>query len=47
MLAEGSDLVFCGHHANQYAEKLVPIAIDFNADPEFEWRGTDLMASEN
>ncbi|GAA2123455.1 hypothetical protein J2S68_003638 [Glycomyces algeriensis] len=46
-LAEGGDLVFCGHHANQFAEKLVPIAIDFTADPEFEWRGTDLMASQN
>jgi Zn ribbon nucleic-acid-binding protein len=46
-LAGGGDLVFCGHHANQYADQLVPIAVGFNAEPEFEWRGSDLMASEN
>ncbi|MFC4336409.1 DUF7455 domain-containing protein [Salininema proteolyticum] len=47
LLAEGGDLVFCGHHANAYADKLVPIVVDFSVEPEFEWRGKDLMASEN
>jgi hypothetical protein len=42
-LAEGGELVFCGHHANKYAEQLVTIAVAFVADPEFSWRGTDLM----
>lgn len=49
LLAGGDDLVFCGHHANAYAEQLVPIAVDFTVDPEFEWRGNELTptASEN
>lgn len=45
-VAGGGDLVFCGHHANMYAEDLVKIAIEVSADPEFTWRGTELM-SEN
>jgi hypothetical protein len=42
-VAEGGDLVFCGHHANKYAEQLVKIAVEVAVDPEFSWRGTDLM----
>jgi hypothetical protein len=43
-IAEGGDLVFCGHHANKYAEQLVKIAVEVAVDPEFSWRGTDLMS---
>jgi hypothetical protein len=43
-VAEGGDLVFCGHHANKYAEQLVKIAVEVAVDPEFSWRGTDLMS---
>ena len=42
-LAGGSELVFCGHHANKYAERLVSIAVAVAADQEFSWRGTELM----
>ena len=44
-LAGGGELVFCGHHANKYAEDLVKIAVDVAVDPEFVWRGTQLMSS--
>ena len=45
MIAGGGELVFCGHHANKYAEDLVKIAIEVSADPEFtNWRGTELMS---
>ena len=43
-LAEGGELVFCGHHANKYAEELVKIAVTVAVDPEFSWRGSDLIA---
>ena len=46
-LAEGGELVFCGHHANRYAEDLVKIAVQYNADPEFVWRGADMMSNSN
>ena len=29
VLANGSDLVFCGHHAREYEDKLRDIAVDF------------------
>ena len=45
VLASGSDLVFCGHHANKYAENLVKIAVDVAVAPDFEWRGTELQAN--
>jgi hypothetical protein len=45
MTAGGGQLVFCGHHANKYAEKLVQIAVQVAVDPEFSWRGAELMAS--
>jgi hypothetical protein len=40
-LAGGGELVFCGHHANKYAEDLVKIAVEVAADPEFTWRGSE------
>ncbi|HEY3501514.1 MAG TPA: hypothetical protein VGN37_01865 [Actinocatenispora sp.] len=43
-VAGGGDLVFCGHHANKYAEQLVKIATDVSVDPELTWRGTQLMS---
>ncbi len=39
--------MFCGHHANKYADDLVKITVQFAADPDFEWRGADLMASNS
>jgi hypothetical protein len=39
--------VFCGHHANKYAEDLVKITVQFVSDPEFNWRGAELMANPN
>jgi hypothetical protein len=45
MIAGGGELVFCGHHANKYADKLVKIAVQVAVDPEFSWRGSELMAS--
>jgi len=45
MIAGGGELVFCGHHANKYAEKLVKIAVEVAVAPEFDWRGKELMAS--
>ena len=43
-LAEGGELVFCGHHANKYAEQLVKIADTYAAAPDFSWRGSELKA---
>jgi hypothetical protein len=45
MTAGGGELVFCGHHANKYAEKLVKIAVQIAVAPEFDWRGIELMAT--
>jgi hypothetical protein len=45
MIAGGGELVFCGHHANRYAEDLAKIAIQVAADPEFDWRGKELIAN--
>jgi hypothetical protein len=42
MIAGGGELVFCGHHANKYAEKLVKIAVEVAVAPDFSWRGSDL-----
>jgi hypothetical protein len=44
-IAGGGELVFCGHHANKYAEDLVKVAVEFAADPDFAWRGAELMAN--
>ncbi len=43
VLAGGGELIFCGHHANKYAEDLVKIAVDVVVAPEFSWRGTELQ----
>ena len=40
-IADGGQLVFCGHHANKYAESLKKIAVHVAADPDFVWRGND------
>ena len=45
LLAGGGELIFCGHHANKYAERLVTIAIEVAAAPDFAWRGSDLVAN--
>jgi hypothetical protein len=45
MIAGGGQLVFCGHHANKYAEQLVKIAVEVAIDPEFIWRGNEMMAN--
>jgi hypothetical protein len=46
VLAEGGELLFCGHHANKYARQLVNITTEFSTDPDFTWAGADLR-SEN
>jgi hypothetical protein len=45
VLAGGGELVFCGHHANKYAEELIKLAVEVNVAPEFAWRGTELMSN--
>jgi hypothetical protein len=45
VLAAGGELVFCGHHANKYADDLTKIAVQVGADPEFEWRGKEQSAN--
>lgn len=42
-IAGDRELVFCGHHANRYAEDLVKITVTYAADPDFTWRGAELM----
>ena len=42
MTANGGELVFCGHHANKYAQDLVKIAVEVVAAPDFDWRGAKL-----
>ena len=44
-LAGGGELVFCGHHANRYAEELVKIAVSVAVASDFTWRGTELMTN--
>src|SRR5256885_7361122 len=46
MIAGGGELVFCGHHANKYAEKLVKIAVQVAVSPEFDWRGAQPVGSQ-
>jgi hypothetical protein len=45
VLAGGGELVFCGHHANEFAPHLVKIAVDAVAASDFEWRGRELSGS--
>jgi hypothetical protein len=44
VLAGGGELVFCGHHANKYAEDLVKITVDYTVDSDFTWRGSELIS---
>jgi hypothetical protein len=44
VLAGGGELVFCGHHANKYADDLVKITVDYTVEPDFTWRGSELIA---
>jgi hypothetical protein len=44
VLAGGGQLVFCGHHANKYADDLVKITVDYTVEPDFTWRGSELIA---
>jgi len=41
MIAGGGQLVFCGHHANKYADHLVKIAVQVAVAPDFTWRGSE------
>jgi hypothetical protein len=43
VLAGGGELVFCGHHANKYADDLVKITVDYTVEPDFTWRGSELI----
>ena len=45
VLAGGGELVFCGHHANKFAEELVKLAVEVSVAPEFVWRGSELMSN--
>jgi hypothetical protein len=37
------ELVFCGHHANRYADNLAKVTIRYATDPDFTWRGAELV----
>jgi hypothetical protein len=37
------ELVFCGHHANRYADDLAKITVRYATDPDFTWRGAELV----
>lgn len=43
MIAGGGQLVFCGHHANKYAEELVKVALQVSVAPDFAWRGHEIQ----
>jgi hypothetical protein len=45
VLAGGGELVFCGHHANKFADDLVKIAVEFAPAPDFTWRRSQLAGS--
>jgi len=38
------ELVFCGHHANRYADELAKITVRYVTDPGFTWRGAALLS---
>jgi hypothetical protein len=38
------ELVFCGHHANRYADDLAKITIRYATEPDFTWRGAELLS---
>ncbi len=37
----GGDLLFCGHHANRYAERIMETASAVIVEPHFSWRGAE------
>ena len=37
------ELVFCGHHANRYADDLAKITVRYATEPDFNWRGAELV----
>ena len=39
VLSSGGSLVFCGHHANKNAERLVLLASKVTIEDGFEWAG--------
>lgn len=43
-IAGDGELVFCGHHANRYAEDLAKITIRYATTPDFHWRGAELLS---
>lgn len=43
-IAGEGELVFCGHHANRYAEDLAKITVAYATQPDFHWRGADLLS---
>lgn len=40
VFASTTDLAFCGHHANRYAEQIVAMAKKVILEEGYEWRGT-------
>lgn len=38
------ELVFCGHHANRYADDLAKVTVSYATDPDFTWRGAELLS---
>ncbi|WP_212989164.1 DUF7455 domain-containing protein [Actinoplanes auranticolor] len=38
-LSSGGSLVFCGHHANKHADRLVLLASKVTVEDGFEWAG--------
>jgi hypothetical protein len=38
------ELVFCGHHANRYADDLAKITLRYATEPDFTWRGAELLS---
>ncbi|MEV4636056.1 hypothetical protein AB0J80_01760 [Actinoplanes sp. NPDC049548] len=38
-LAGGGGLAFCGHHANKYADRLVPVSVKATVENGFAWAG--------
>lgn len=45
-LACGSELVFCGHHANRYADDLLKVMVSYVAEAGFVWRGASLLEAQ-
>ncbi len=43
-LAGDGELLFCGHHANRYAEDLAKVTVRYSTHPDFHWRGADLLS---